>query len=227
MTRLVVLYTLKPAGLKKVLAWIGPIAPLGLLYTIIVLFASQVSRRGLLLLLFIDPVKREGASSTTLAQFFGYVSRTRTSQVLASNFDIIARLVLYFTVVWSVTFFSFWKLSRSSYGHRLGGYEMAATQAFTAGSNNVCIMFTPIIKAKSRLQFELAIAVAIASFGPESPEVLAATCVLSNFCLAFLTQRFFRLGPLIEVPVLLSLSYVALWLRQRLRWRAKDDIVKV
>lgn len=43
-TRLVVLYTVKSSGLKKVLSFIGPIAPLGLLYTIIVLFASQVCR---------------------------------------------------------------------------------------------------------------------------------------------------------------------------------------
>lgn len=54
---------------------------------------------------------------------------------------------------------------------------------------------------RSSWQFELAIAVAIATFGVDSPEVLAAT-----------------LGPLIEVPVLLSLSYVALWLRKRLKW---------
>ncbi|KAG7451369.1 uncharacterized protein BT62DRAFT_927065 [Guyanagaster necrorhizus] len=27
-----------------------------------------------------------------------------------------------------------------------------------------------------------------------------------------------RLGPLVEVPVLLSLSYLALWLRGRLNW---------
>jgi len=67
---------------------------------------------------------------------------------------------------------------------------MAVTQAFTAGSNN----------------FELAIAVAIASFGPESPQVLAAT-----------------LGPLIEVPVLLCLSYLALWLRERLDWVPLPD----
>ncbi|TIB72482.1 hypothetical protein E3Q23_01320 [Wallemia mellicola] len=64
-----------------------------------------------------------------------------------------------------------------------GGYERAVTQAFTAGSNN----------------FELAIAVATASFGPDAPETLAAT-----------------LGPLIEVPVLLLLSYLALYLHPKL-----------
>ncbi len=82
-------------------------------------------------------------------------------------------LVLYFLVTFAASMII---------GRALGlGYEKTTTLSFTASGNN----------------FELAIAVAIATFGASSGQALAGV-----------------VGPLIEVPVLVTLVYVALWARK-------------
>lgn len=120
---------------------IGPTALLGLLYTIVLMFAMQGDR---LVQLPMDVLR------------------------------IAIPLLLYFALMFGIAFLV---------SKRLGfTYPQTASLSFTAAGNN----------------FELAIAVAIGTFGIASGEALAAV-----------------VGPLIEVPVLVALVYVALWARRR------------
>lgn len=119
---------------------VGPTALVGLLYTIVLMFAMQGDR------------------------------------IIDRPFDVL-RIALPMVVYFVLMFGSGFLLAR-----RLGfGYPATASLAFTAAGNN----------------FELAIAVAVATFGITSGEAMAAV-----------------VGPLIEVPVLVLLVYVALWARR-------------
>ena len=83
-------------------------------------------------------------------------------------------LLVYFALMWGV--------GLATGKILLFGYARSTTLAFTAAGNN----------------FELAIAVAIGTFGATSGQALAGV-----------------VGPLIEVPVLVGLVYVSLWAARR------------
>ncbi|EAS33923.3 arsenical-resistance protein [Coccidioides immitis RS] len=128
------------------LKWAGPWSLIGLLFTILVLFASQGEQ---------------------------------VVHQIVSVVRVAAPLIVYFVVIFFCTLIM---------AYRLGfGYKLSATQSFTAASNN----------------FELAIAVAVATFGAQSDQALAST-----------------VGPLIEVPVLLGLVYVVKFIAKRVGWNA-------
>ncbi|MGG5174966.1 ACR3 family arsenite efflux transporter [Pseudarthrobacter sp. J1763] len=104
--------------------------------------------------------------------------------IIAQPLDVVRialPLLVYFCVVFGASMLI---------GRGLGmGYARTTTLAFTAAGNN----------------FDLAIAVSIATFGVTSGQALAGV-----------------VGPLIEVPVLVALVYVALWSRKFFRSTTTD-----
>lgn len=127
------------------LKFVAPWSLIGLLYTILVLFAYQGQQ---------------------------------VVHQIVSVLRVAVPLIIYFAAIF---FLTLWVTYRCGFGYALG-----ATQSFTAASNN----------------FELAIAVAIATYGPNSDQALAST-----------------VGPLIEVPVLLGLVYVVKLIGNRWNWK--------
>lgn len=145
LTRTIVRNLISVTWYEKVLMkWLAPWSLIGLLYTILVLFASE--------------------------------GKQVVHQII-SVIRVAAPLIVYFFIVFFTTMWVTYKMGF--------GYRFATVQCFTGASNN----------------FELAIAVAVATYGAGSDQALAST-----------------VGPLIEVPVLISLVYVCRWIGRRLKW---------
>ncbi|KAI2783558.1 arsenical-resistance protein ACR3 [Daldinia loculata] len=149
--------------------------------------AAMVSRFGLralagsqwydrVFLKFVAPWSLVGLLYTILV-LFAYQGQQVVHQIV-SVLRVAVPLIVYFIVIF---FLTLWITYRCGFGYSLG-----ATQSFTAASNN----------------FELAIAVAVATYGPNSDQALAST-----------------VGPLIEVPVLLGLVYVVKAIGSRWAWK--------
>ncbi|KAA8576359.1 hypothetical protein EYC84_006491 [Monilinia fructicola] len=135
------------------LKYLSPVSLLGLLATILILFASQGQH---------------------------------VIQQIVSVARVAAPLIIYFAVLFFLTLLVCYKMKF--------GYKVATTQSFTAASNN----------------FELAIAVAVATYGADSEQALAAT-----------------VGPLIEVPVLLGLVYLVRWIESILGVYSRGAVLEI
>lgn len=125
----------------------------------------------------------------TIAILFASQSKNVVGKI-TSVLRVCAPLIVYFLAIFLFVIWLCRVLGRGSpEKRRRWGYGKTATQSLTAASNN----------------FELAIAVAVACYGAESEQALAAT-----------------VGPLVEVPVLLALVEGMKWVGGRWGWEGDE-----
>jgi ACR3 family arsenite transporter len=191
--------------------YFGPLALVGLLYTYVSIDRSY------------GYIGRELNHSIILI-FAGQA--TRILDNIGDVFRVVVPMVVYFVIMWTGTFFLVWALSRRRGGARKYGYKMAVVQVrprhiYFRSHADVSVIYRWIeqvryphliemsVRRKLTSSFELAIAVCVAIYGVDSDQALAAT-----------------IGPLVEVPVLLALTYVSLLFKRKLKWEHPDDLDK-
>lgn len=179
---------------KRLMRWMSPWSPIGLIYIITVIFILQGD----------EVIRNIGLAFRCFVPLSAYF------------------FVTWFGVFWLVRYLSSWTNTRSlkqacgnnaereallcgceknlsrggKWSKKLcaASYEDTITQVFTAASNN----------------FELSLAVAISIYGANSKQAIAAT-----------------FGPLLEVPILLFLSFVARYTKEALLWKDTADLEEI
>lgn len=130
----------------------------------------------------------------TIIILFGYQAK-HILHNLGPVFRVFVPMVLYFAIMWALAFITV-RYFEAKYNRRIFGARK--------GPDYKVVIPQTFTTASNN--FELSIAVATGVYGVQSEQALAAT-----------------IGPLVEVPVLVALSYVALWLRTRLQWADVDE----
>lgn len=181
--------------LATFLPYFSPLSLLGLLYTIIVMFAYQ----GHHILHTLGPV-----------------------------FRTIVPLLLYFLIMWTLSFWMLhWLTVRSGRVNNHFGYEITVVQAFTAGSNNFVSSSGPRTRVTPCLTLRPADFLCIGTGNRGShrriwrrlgPGAYVFFCVLVSCADGQGKALAATIGPLVEVPVLLALTWVSLYLHQKLNW---------
>ncbi|TFK69633.1 arsenical-resistance protein ACR3 [Pluteus cervinus] len=185
----------------SVLIYLGIPLVAGLLTRILVIYFFSINFLTHKFLPWFSPLSLIGLLYT-ITVMFAYQGHHIIAN-LGPSFRVFVPMILYFITMWSSAFALIWYMGRREAKRQgKGGKNGLGQKAPRFGYEMAVVQaFT----AGSN-NFELAIAVCIAVYGVASDQALAAT-----------------IGPLVEVPVLLGLTWVSLFLKKKLNWPTEED----